>query len=156
LAEPSACDRQIDYALDDVRYLRAVRILLLSSIIGPEIKSWLKEELDLLNDPATYMGNKDDERYLRIKDAASLNPQGLTILRELAIWREEEARSLNRPRGHIVPDTVLLGIARKQLATLADIRTETTISTRAADRYGEKIVVAVHRVLPRKKPLPCR
>lgn len=152
LNRPLAAE-QIDYALDDVRYLRAARILLLSSIIGPEIKSWLKEELDLLNDPATYMGHKDDERYLRIKDASSLNPQGLAILHELAIWREEEARSLNRPRGHIVPDTVLLGIARKQLATLADIRMETTISTRAADRYGEKIVAAVHRGLISEKTL---
>jgi ribonuclease D len=150
LNRPLAAE-QIDYALDDVRYLRAVRILLLSSIIGPEIKSWLKEELDLLNDPAIYLGHKDDERYLRIKDAGSLNPQGLAILRELAIWREVEARSLNRPRGHIVPDTVLLGIARKQLATLADIRTETTISARAADRYGEKIVAAVQRGLASEK-----
>lgn len=144
LNRPLAAE-QIDYALDDVRYLRAARILLLSSIIGPEIKSWLKEELELLNDPATYMGHKDDERYLKIKDADSLNPQGLSILRELAVWREEAARSLNRPRGHIVPDTVLLSIARKQLDNIAEIRTETTISTRAADRYGEKIVAAVRR-----------
>jgi ribonuclease D len=144
LNRPLAAE-QIDYALDDVRYLRAARILLLSSIIGPEIKSWLKEELDLLNDPTTYMGHKDDERYLKIKDADSLNTQGLSILRELTVWREEAARSLNRPRGHIVPDTVLLSIARKQLDNIAEIRTETTISTRAADRYGEKIVTAVRR-----------
>jgi ribonuclease D len=150
LNRPLAAE-QIDYALDDVRYLRAVRILLLSSIIGPEIKSWLKEELELLNDPATYMGHKDNERYLKIKDADSLNPQGLSILRELTVWREEEARSLNRPRGHIVPDTVLLGIARKQLDNIAEIRTETTISARAADRFGEKIVAAVRRGLVSEK-----
>jgi ribonuclease D len=150
LNRPLAAE-QIEYALDDVRYLRAARILLLSSIIGPEIKSWLKEELDLLNDPATYLGYRDDERYLKIKDVGSLSSQGLTILRELAIWREEEARSLNRPRGHIVPDIVLVAIAKKQLDVLADIRTETSISSRAAERYGEKIVQAVHRGLASEK-----
>ena len=146
LNRPLAAE-QIDYALDDVRYLRAARILLLSSIIGPEIKSWLQEELELLNDPATYMGHSDDERYLKIKDAGSLNQQGLSILRELAVWREEEARSLNRPRGHVVPDNVLLGIARKQLQSLAEIKTDTALSSRAADRYGDKIISAVQRGL---------
>ncbi|MDR3630553.1 MAG: ribonuclease D [Desulfocapsaceae bacterium] len=134
---------QIAYALDDVRYLRAVRILILSSIIGPEIKSWLQEELQHLDDPATYTNNKDEERYLKIKDAGSLNPHGLSILRELATWREKEARSLDRPRGHIVPDAVLLGIARKQLQDVNDIREGTSISARAADRYGEKMAAAV-------------
>ncbi len=134
---------QIEYALDDVRYLRAARILLLSSIIGPEIKSWLQEELLLLDDPANYMGHRDDERYLRIKDSGSLSTQGLAILRELTIWREQEARSLDRPRGHIIADTVLLNIARKQLDGIDKIKSETTISSRAAERYGAKIVAAV-------------
>jgi ribonuclease D len=150
LNRPLAAE-QVDYALDDVRYLRAARILLLSSMIGPEIKSWLQEELSLLNDPANYKGNKDEERYLKIKDAGSLNPQGLAILRELAVWREEEARLLNRPRGHIVPDNVLLGIARKQLQSMAEIRTDTAISSRAADRYGDKIISAVQRGLDSQK-----
>lgn len=146
LKRPLAAE-QIDYALDDVRYLRAVRILLLSSIIGPEIKSWLQEELELLNTSATYMGHKDDERYLKIKDASSLNPQGLAVLRELALWREEEARTLNRPRGHIVPDNVLLNIARKRLRNMDELRTETALSSRAAERYGDKIIAAVQKGL---------
>ena len=119
---------------------------------GPEIKTWLQEELQLLDNPAAYTGNKDDEKYLRIKDAGSLNPPGLSILRELATWREKEARTLNRPRGHIVPDAVLLNIARRQLQTAGEIRTETAISARAAERYGDKIIAAVQRGLASQKP----
>jgi len=37
--------KQVNYALDDVRYLRAARVILVNRIIGPEIKSWLQEEL---------------------------------------------------------------------------------------------------------------
>jgi len=145
--------QQIEYALDDVRYLRAIRILLLSSIIGPEIKSWLHEELELLDDPSTYMGYSDEERYLKIKEAGNLDPQGLSILRELTIWREREARALNRPRGHIVPDSVLISIARKHLTTVDSIKSETNISSRAADRYGEKIVAAVKQGLVSESPI---
>ena len=125
----------------------------MSSIIGPEIKSWLQEELELLDTPATYMGHKDEERYLKIKDASSLNPQGLAVLRELALWREGEARALNRPRGHIVPDNVLLNIARKRLGNMDELRTETALSSRAAERYGDKIIAAVQKGLDSRKPI---
>jgi len=142
---------QIEYALDDVRYLRAIRILLISSIIGPEIKSWLYEELELLDDPSFYMGPKDDERYLKIKAAANLDPLGLSILRELSIWREKEARNANRPRGHIVPDTVLCDIARKHLDNLELIKAETKLSSRAATHFGDKIMGAIKRGLTSKE-----
>ncbi len=144
---------QIEYALDDVRYLRAARILLLSSIIGPEIKSWLQEELELLDDPSTYTGYKDDERYLKIKDAGSLPPQSLTILQEITQWREKEARALDRPRGHIVPDSVLMGIAKKQLCNIDAIKAETNISSRSAERYGEKLAAAAKRGLVSEKSI---
>jgi ribonuclease D len=144
---------QIEYALDDVRYLRALRILLLSSIIGPEIKSWLQEELELLDNPATYMGYRDQDRYLKIKEAGKLEPKALAILRELTTWREKEARSTNRPRGHVVPDTVLVDIAKKHLDNLDAIRAETKISSRAMKRYGKQIIDAVENGLASEKPV---
>ena len=61
---------QVDYALDDVRYLRAVRVLLLTRIIGPKIKSWLQEELNLLNNPANYNGITGNGRYRKIRGSS--------------------------------------------------------------------------------------
>ncbi|MGW8195489.1 MAG: ribonuclease D, partial [Desulforhopalus sp.] len=66
---------QVSYALNDVRYLRATRILLLSRIIGPKIKSWLQEELNLLNNPATYSGPAGNTRYQKLRGASSLDRQ---------------------------------------------------------------------------------
>ncbi len=144
---------QLEYAQDDVRYLRALRILLLSSIIGPEIKSWLQEELELLDNPATYTGYRDEDRYLKIKEAGNLDPNALSILRELTMWREKEARSTNRPRGHIVPDTVLVDIAKKHLDNLDVIKVETKISSRAVKRYGKQIIAAVKGGMASEKPV---
>ncbi len=140
--------RQEEYALDDVRYLRAVRVLLLARTI-PDTQRWLTEELQKLDNPASYAGINDRERYLKIKGVGKLNHQGLATLQELASWREEEARKRNRPRGHIIRDTVLLSIARQQLRDHAAIQECGEISARSVTAYGDKLIQLVNTGLTR-------
>jgi ribonuclease D len=140
-------DQQIDYALDDVRYLRAVRIILLNRIIGPTIRAWLQEELNTLNNPQSYMGPSDDARYLKIRGAGNLNRQGLAILRELVIWRDEEAKALNRPRSHVVPDLALLTLAQKRPVSVEALRADGALSARAVERYGKTLQAIVENAL---------
>lgn len=137
--------KQIQYAMDDVRYLRAARIILINRIIGPEIKSWLQEELDLLNKPQCYNGDNDNIRYQKIRGAKGLDRGRLAVFRELVQWRELEAKRLNRPRGHIIKDTVLLDIAKNKIVNLEQIREKTAISDKAAERWGSNIISAVHK-----------
>lgn len=131
--------KQIEYALDDVRYLRAVRILLLSRIIGPKIKSWLQEELNLLNNPQTYLDNGNGERYRKMPGAGAIGRQSLAILHDLALWREEEARKQDKPRGHIVKDSALVTVARKKILNPDELQTRAELSAKAQKKYGHKI-----------------
>ncbi|WP_136805280.1 ribonuclease D [Desulfosediminicola flagellatus] len=133
-------DKQVEYALDDVRYLRAVRVLLLSRIIGPKIKSWLQEELNLLNNPQTYIDNGNGERFRKIRGAGSLSRQSLAILSELAQWREAEAKKQDKPRGHIIKDNILIAIAKKKTLNAEELSAKTGLSPKAQKRYGSKIV----------------
>ncbi len=135
---------QILYALDDVRYLRAARIILINRIIGPEIKSWLQEELDLLNDPKNYNGLTAHTRYKRIRGSKGLESIELAILRELVIWRELTAKKINRPRGHVVKDSDLLEISRKKTTSIEQLQEKTPLSARTIERWGENLVAAVH------------
>lgn len=140
-------EEQVRYALDDVRYLRAVRVLLLSRIIGPKIKSWLQEDLNLLNNPATYCGTPADERYLRIRNIGTLDRPGLAILMNLTTWRDGMAKKHDRPRGHIIKDTILLEIARKKPGTLLELKNGSEISDNAMNKYGQNIVEIVGTTL---------
>jgi len=141
-------ERQIDYALDDVRYLRAIRILLLSRIIGPKIKSWLQEELNLLNNPQVYLElNGNGERFRRIRGSGSLGRQSLAILRDLTQWREEEARKQDKPRGHIVKDTSLFALAKKRIVSFDDLCTKGEMSVKAQKKYGARIVAIIQAVI---------
>lgn len=137
-------EEQITYALDDVRYLRAARIIIINRIIGPEIKAWLQEELDLLNSPQNYNGLTEDNRYKKIRGAKSLDRPGLAVLRELVIRRERIARKINRPRGHVVKDSILIDISKSRPLHLEELYEVTTLSAKVIDRWGSQLVAAVH------------
>lgn len=140
-------DKQICYALDDVRYLRAARVLLLSSVMNGKVQKWLEEELAQLNDPTSYQGIDARLRYQRVKGAGSLNKQGLAILRELTAWRELQAEKNNRPRGHVVHDRILVAIAKNKLNTPEQLRDESGISEKGFKRYGKAILHEVSKGL---------
>jgi ribonuclease D len=124
--------------------------VLLTRIIGPKIKSWLQEELNLLNNPASYSGPPDNERYLKIRGNSHLDRQGLAVLKNLTTWREGVARKIDRPRGHVIKDILLLEIARQKPVSVIDLKT-TGLSERAAAKYGENIVAIIQTTLAQKQ-----
>ncbi len=140
-------DEQVRYALDDVRYLRAVRILLLNRIIGPKIKSWLQEELIPLNNPATYSGPAADERYLKIRGSNTLDRPGLAILKNLSTWRDGMARKIDRPRGHVIKDALLVELAKQKPTTLEDQKLRCGLSDNAIAKYGKIITGIIETTL---------
>lgn len=139
--------KQVQYALDDVRYLRAVRVLLLNRIIGPQIKSWLQEELNLLNNPKNYQENCNGERFRKIRGCGSLRKVSLAVLKELVLWREQEAKKQDKPRGHIIKDNVLINIAKAKNLQLEQLQHGTGLSTKAYKKYGKSIIQLTQEVL---------
>ncbi len=135
---------QISYALNDVRYLRAVRVLLLTRIIGPKIKSWLLEELNRLNNPANYSGSAVNVRFSKIRGNRHLDRQGLGILKNLTVWREGIARKIDRPRGHIIKDTSLLEIAKQKPQSIDTLQESDILSANAYRKYGETVAAIVN------------
>jgi ribonuclease D len=136
--------KQIEYALDDVRYLRAIRVLLLARILNPTIMGWLEEELERYNEPEMYLPPADSIRYQKIKGAGNLNRQALAVLREIAGWREMEARKRNRPRGHILSDQALLCLATRKVENIDALGQCEDISTNVAEHYGQQLLTLIN------------
>lgn len=103
---------QLRYAADDVLHLTALREKLLAGCASDTVRGWLAEELARLDDSATYRDRDPRLMYLRVKGGSHLNARQLACLRELAAWREEEARARDWPRAHVLPDDLLVSIAR--------------------------------------------
>jgi ribonuclease D len=130
---------QLLYANDDVRHLHALRLLLLRRIAEPQVKTWLDEQLALYDNPHFYVSD-GSSRYQRLSASATrLPPSGAAILKRLFDWREETARASDKPRAHIVADTILLAIAHQPPADIPALR-QLGLSNQAMRRYGSDIV----------------
>lgn len=82
--------------------------------------------------------------WARIKGIGRLDGAALARLQALAAWREQTARQRNRPRGFIVPDAVLLVIAREGWENVSDLDRLDDFHPRARGRYG-KTITALNR-----------
>jgi ribonuclease D len=99
------------YAADDVLHLLPLRETVLSRCASDSVRAWLREDLARLDDPTAYQDRDPRLMFLRVKGLARLNARQLAVLRELAAWREAEARQRDWPRGHFLQDGVLVALA---------------------------------------------
>ncbi|HEY6482810.1 MAG TPA: ribonuclease D [Steroidobacteraceae bacterium] len=97
---------QIDYALDDVRYLLPLKARLEEQLERSGRLAWLEEELQELAD-MRHLVTRPEDAWLRMKGLRSLDAGRERLARELAAWRERRAAERNRPRGWILEDAVL-------------------------------------------------
>jgi ribonuclease D len=137
---------QLDYALDDVRYLPQLRDRLHADLERMGRLEWLEEELAHFAQLRNY--ERDPQTlWMRVARHRSLDGRGLAVLRELAIWREEEARRRNVPRGRVVQDDVLVEVARRQPRQEDDLRVLRRLNPREIERSVEVILATVRRAL---------
>jgi ribonuclease D len=112
---------QTEYAIDDVLYLADLHSILQGRLEAAGRYAWAMEDSQLLTDRRLYELHPEDA-WQRISSLEYLPVAIQSRARQLAIWRESQARSLDRPRQWILADKVLLGIAE------ADPRNQTSLS----------------------------
>src|SRR5579862_683853 len=103
---------QIEYALDDVRFLLPLAEKLEEQLAKLGRRDWLEEELALLGD-ARVLTVEPEEAWLRLKGLRDLDPARERLARGLAAWRERTALERNRPRGWILDDSALRDIVMR-------------------------------------------
>lgn len=133
---------QIRYAIDDVRYLGAIYERLHTALAEAGRLEWLTAELKALTESAEDPGT-DETAWQAVKGAGRLQPHELAVLRELARWREAQARRRDRPRRWILTDETLVAIARarpEDPQSLARIR---GLDQEHRHRYGDELLETV-------------
>ncbi|WP_018687525.1 MULTISPECIES: ribonuclease D [Ahrensia] len=105
-------DQQLEYALADVTHLRDVYNFLKDKLEEENRTHWLTEEMDILTTPKTY-DLPPNEAWTRLKLRIK-KPIEFAILKNLAEWRENEARERNVPRNRIIKDDAIYEIAQSQ------------------------------------------
>ena len=134
--------RQLDYALADVVHLRPVYRKLEKKLGRNGRAAWLKEEMAVLTDPATY-ALEPDTAWQRLKTRSN-DRRYLAVLRSLAAWREVEAQRRDVPRGRVLRDEQLFDIAAHTPQTTEELaRTRGLGRDLARGRIGQAVLKAV-------------
>lgn len=114
----------IEYAADDVRYLLAVHDRLLAELEQKGRTDWLGAEFAQMSRLDSYRTDPA-EAWRKVRGAQRLNEAQRARLAALAAWRERTALELDRPRGWVLKDDVLVEVARRNPsdeATLGQLR----------------------------------
>ncbi len=141
LRRPLSAD-ELDYAMDDVRYLLAVYETLHEKLESSRRYSWMEKDSLAMSDPINYQVDMA-QLWKRLKGVQKLKGVKLQVASELVQWREALAQRQNRPRRWIVKDEVIVEIARQvpdDIDALSRIR---DLSDKTVNRHGDKLLQIV-------------
>jgi len=137
-------DKQKSYALADVTHLRGIYEYLAADLEKTGRKAWLEEEIGVLMNPETY--RVDPEHAWKRLKTRNNSRVFLSVVRELARFREETAQSRNIPRNRIYKDDALSELAATRPHSFDDLN-KSRLLLRDARKgvIAEGILAAVKR-----------
>lgn len=138
-------DRQIEYAMDDVRFLLDVWDRQRKSLESRNRLGWATEEFGrLLLD---MQAERSGENWVRLSGVKRLNPKQLAVARELYGWREEEADRRDSPIRRVLRDDLLIDLAKRQPQSESELLNSRDMNRSNFRRSAGGIVDCVKRAL---------
>ena len=153
-------EKQRAYAADDVRFLPALRDHLLAEIRQRGRENYLADELRQYDCANLYDDRVPEEQYLRVKGASRLSRREMGIVRDLATWREQKARQIDRPKNRVLRDEVIVQIAKRKPQSIQALKKLRGIGRSTAKYHGRILLEIVQRAIdiqnhpPLARPTP--
>ena len=136
---------QLQYAIDDVRYLRQIQMSLQDRLAASGKLQWHQSEC------LRAFGNKDfviapEDGWKRLKQGAKLPRRLQHFARALAIWRENKAQIRNLPREWIMSTQTLLDICYKSPGDRNALSAMGSVNKKMVERSGDEILRVLQNV----------
>ena len=135
-------DTQVEYALNDVRYLPEMYRRLMAQLEDGGRVDWLAADFERLADPATYE-IVPEEQWRRVKRISSLNRRQLAVAREVAAWRETQAMRRDVPKRWVVGDESIVEIARRMPKSPEELRDIRGVADKVGKGAAAGLIAAV-------------
>lgn len=143
---------QLSYARLDSHYLLDLRHLLARELRARKRWREAEEAFSALLHVEYVEKPFDSEGFWRLRGARTLQPQELAVLRELYLWRDEQARRLDRPPFKVLSDDVLVELSQSQPRRLEEL----PLNSRQVASFGRSLLAAIARGRVTAPPLPPR
>jgi len=136
---------QVEYALDDVRYLEALHRVIKTQLTEQKRLAWYHEEIEHVKlSLKTYF---ETPQWRSLPKISGLPPRELAILRELWFWREKLAQQRNIPSSRMFRDDLLVELSRRRTSEEKRIAALRGMQRQDLARILPDIVAAVSRGL---------
>lgn len=102
---------QITYALNDVVDLSEMHDKLKSMVIDLNRQDWLTEETGVFQQKVIDAETR--ENWRRVSGSSGLNPRQLETVRQIWLWREDRAKSIDRLPRRVLRDDLIVELAKR-------------------------------------------
>ncbi len=133
---------QTEYAVDDVRYLPAVRRAMGEKLAALGHADWMMQACREMCE-AAVSPTEPRKLFLKIRGVAGLNSQQLSVLRELTALREQIAFEHDVPARTFLKDDTLYEMAERMPTAPAALQRIRGIPPEDLESYGEAFLVAI-------------
>ena len=136
---------QVEYALDDVRYLDALCEVIKTQLTKKKRLDWYYEEIERVKmGLQTYF---ETPQWQSLPKMSGLSPRELAILRELWFWRDGLAQKRNMPASRVLRDDLLVELSRRRTSEEKRIAAVRGMQRQDLTRILPDIVIAITRGL---------
>lgn len=153
---------QIQYASEDTHYLLPLRDLLHRQLVERRLWEEAREGFERVAAIKPEPRHFNLEGFQWIEGARDLDAQGLSVLRELYLRRDEQGKKMNRPVFMVLPDALLVRLARGRPSDLSELKRISGVTPYILSRHGPWILEEIEQgkksppVEPLKAPVAPR
>lgn len=143
LARPLST-QQLDYAANDVLYLHALYPQMAEEVAALGRTQWIFDEMaQLANKKRSEL--PDEYAYLNIKNNWQLKGKALLVLKELAKWRQQKAKTKNLALNFVFKEQFLLELAKRQPSQKNALFAVPGIPPQDVRRHGDELLAIIQR-----------
>lgn len=137
----------LSYAATDTRYLPELRDVLKQRLVDRNRLHWATEEFELLEGVRWPEPQEPAVAALSTKGARTLTSRELAVFRELYVWRENLAETLDRAPFRIVANEALILLARQVPRDSEALKTIRGLGREMREKRSAEILAAIRRGL---------
>ncbi|MEI6561225.1 MAG: HRDC domain-containing protein [Verrucomicrobiota bacterium] len=102
-----------EYARNDTRHLEALAAKLEEELARLGRSDWFRQSCEKAIEATRIVREREVDTLWRISGSGELRGRSAALLRALWMWRDEEARAVDRPAFHIVHNELLIDSAKR-------------------------------------------
>lgn len=130
---------ELDYAMDDVRYLGEIYLQLSERLNALDRLDWLNSDFAAMSDMASYQTDWDN-LWKKLKGVQKLRGSALHIAGQLVQWREKKAQKRNIPKRWVLKDEDIVDLARLHPKNTQDFSQLRSLNAKFVQKHDAEIL----------------